>query len=98
MPQSKITVDFGEIFNYAEEKFDVHWNKCCDIFHRGGILCSPESSNMEIDLDTIKSNLKWDEENPDRKYVYSEDKKLAYRILISFMEKHNLEEMYVIND
>lgn len=98
MPKNKITVDFDEIFNYADEEFGVHWNKCCDIFHRNEILCTPESRNMEICLSTIESNLKWDKEHPDSKYPYSEDNKLAYKILISFMEKHNLKEMYVIND
>ena len=99
MPKKRITVDFDEIFHYAKEGFDVQWNKCCDIFHGSSeILTSPESKNKTIYKQDTEANLKWNEENPESKYLNTEDDELAYKILISFMEKHKLEEMYVIND
>lgn len=98
MPRKQTTVKFDEIFNYAEKEFNIGWNKCCDIFHRGEILRTPESPNLNIYKEDIVSNLKYDEEHSESKYVYSEDQKLGYKVLISFMKKHNLEEMYVINN
>jgi hypothetical protein len=98
MPRKQIIVGFDEIFNYAEKEFGVSWNRCCDIFHKGAILCTDEGKNTTLDIGEIEHSLEWDKEHPETKYPLSEDTKLGYKILIDFMNKHKLEEMYVNND
>lgn len=92
------TVDFSEIFWYAEEEFKISWNDANDIFFREEVL-------------TYKG---YDELDPDylSEHFYDlSDKEIAALsiadctsktskgklILIRFMEKHNLKEMTLLN-
>lgn len=97
MPKQIIVVDFDEVFHYAKEKHNIEWNKCCDIFHRGSILCTDEGKDLSVYLSDLEYSLEYDE-LPKNKLKYSEDKKLGIKILIEFMKKHNLEEAYIRND
>ena len=90
-------VGFDEIFDYAEKKYKVDWNKCYDIFHTGAILCTDEGKDRNIDLAEKEAAIKDNEDHPS-KYPWSEDKKLGYKIVIEFMKENNLKTMHVTND
>lgn len=98
MPRRATLVDFSEIFEHAEKQFGVHWNNCCDIFHRGRIIITDDDHNVEFTLEELQNDLKYDAENPTRSSAYSKDEKLAYEILVDFMKANELSEMYVTND
>ena len=96
MPRKETIVDFDEIFRFAEEKYNMEWNYCCDIFHRNPILCNDEGKDVTIDLEEFEETLKSSEteHNP----YFSEKDKIGYPVVISFMKKNNLKEMRVLND
>jgi len=99
MPKKQVIVDFSEIFEFAEKKFGICWNICCDIFHgRDEILCSPENNNKTIYLQDKEAELKYDEEHPEAKYKLSAKKKQGFEVLVAYMKKHKLKEMLVLND
>jgi len=84
-------VDFSEIFRFADNRFGIDWNTCCDIFHRTEILAYPGST--ELYLFDMKYDLK-------QGFSHCGDKKdqfkQAYEVLIAFMEKENVDEMLVL--
>jgi hypothetical protein len=88
-------VDFEDIFNFAEVRFDMEWNTCCVIFHNGHILICDEGKDQEFTLKNINEIL-----NNPKKLIcnYTKDKEAGYHILKEFMEEHKLEDMYVAND
>ncbi len=97
MPKKQTTVDFSEIFYFAESHSGLQWNECCDIFHRNSeVISSPETRNKTVYLEDRKAELEWLSENKDSKY-YKESEVKLNEVLIAFMEEEGLEEMMVIN-
>jgi len=91
-------VGYDEIFVYAKERYNVEWNKCCDIFHSGAILCTDKGRDRTIDLTEKEEAVKDNEDHPSIRYPWTEDKKLGYKIVIEFMKEYKLESMHVTND
>lgn len=95
--KTQTTVNFSEIFFFAEkEPFNLSWNTCNDIFFREEFL-SYKSSD-EINKEELVEELNYDEVDTESKYLPSDKHILATKVLIAFMEAHNLEEMLVLND
>ncbi len=81
------TVDFSDVFHFAEREFKVDWNTCNDIFFREEFFTYKGVSG--VDLEELKGELI---------YIEDEKTKLASNIMISFMEKNNLKEVLVLGD
>lgn len=96
MPRKETIVDFDEIFVFAEEEHNIDWNSCCDIFHRGAILCTDEGKNRDIDLEEMEQSL--EEYLKTEPHYFTKEMRIGYPIVIDFMKKNNLTEMYVRND
>jgi len=90
----KNVADFADIFNFAKDNYGIDWNTCCDIFHRGAILCNDEGKDRDLDLEEIKMCL---EDDLKHKY-YSKEQRQGWEIVVSYMEKEGVEEMRVEND
>lgn len=96
MSKQQTTVNFADIFHFAEKApFKVHWNTCNDIFFND-LLKYKGYDN--IYLSDLKHDLEYNDEHPESKYLYTDDQKLARRIMIVFMESKKLKEMLVLND
>lgn len=83
-------VEINDIFGFAKLKYGHRWNECCNIFQIGGsheVL--PFKGHKSFCLKDLEGNV--NDEN------YKEFKQ-AYEILISFMKKNKLEEMYYVGD
>lgn len=96
MPRQLTVVDFDEIFHFAKDNYDMEWNTCCDVFHRGSILCNEEGKDKKIHLEEIESSLQYLTERPTS--PRNEERKKGYEIVIDFMKQNNLTEMHVLND
>jgi hypothetical protein len=95
--KTQTTVDFSEIFHFAEKApFNVSWNQCNDIFFREEFLTYKGSD--EINKKELVEELKYDKTDTESRYLPSEKYILAIKVLIAFMEAHKLEEMLVLND
>ena len=96
MPRKETIVDFDEIFKFAEEKYNIEWNACCDLFHRGHILCNDEGHDVTFELEELELNLKENMEKPSK--YFTKQMERGYPIIIDFMKINNLTEMRVLND
>lgn len=89
MAKQKINrYSFADIFHYAEKKFDISWNKCCDIFHSSEIFTY--NSFDEFTIDEINENLEYVSTKKD----YNE-KENGYFILKSFMEFEGIKDIFI---
>jgi hypothetical protein len=48
MPKQQTTVDFAEIFKYAEIKHGVQWNPCNDLFFRTEVIQHRGATNFYL--------------------------------------------------
>lgn len=81
-------VDFSEIFYYAEEKFDIGWNACNDLFFNKSL--------------TYKSYDEFEggcEEyyDPSIPFEQLNDRDKGYFIINQFMKENNIEKLLVKN-
>lgn len=96
MPRNLTITDFSEIFEFAgKAPYDLHWNRCCDIFHRNHVIVNEEGKHITLYLDDLKDWIEYFKEKGEEKY---KDQILAREILVDFMKQHNLEEMFVQNN
>jgi hypothetical protein len=96
MPRQETLVDFDEIFKFAEKKYNIEWNDCCDIFHRNAIICTDEGRDQEFDIDELEQMIKDAKANNSKWFTPLVEK--GYNIVLDFMKENKLEEMRVIND
>ena len=84
-------LNFSELFMEAEKRLDWHWNKCCDIFHRGEIICSPENSRSRVmymdDVDYYKNKASEGDENA-----------MGYKLIHDIMRENNVTELRIVTD
>lgn len=84
-------MNFSELFYEAEKRLGWSWNKCCDIFHRKEIICSPENPNFK--------NVSTD----DREYYKDLADKgdeigMAYKLIQDILEENNIDEITILTD
>lgn len=89
MIKKQNTVNFSDIFVFAEEKFGVGWNSANDLFFN--TILEYKRSNKFWAPD-IKGMLQDDE------FPLEEDYRKAYDIMLAFMENHNVKQLLVLND
>lgn len=85
------TLDFSNLFLEAEKRLGWSWNKCCDIFHRGEIICTPENpkfKNMYLE----------DVEYYREKAKKGDEEGMAYSLIFDIMEENKIEELKIITD
>ena len=85
-------VGFAEIFQYAKEKFNIHWNPANDMFFRTEILTFRSMDDIEL----------WYLEERLQKHGEEEFDKLplnlkAFYILRQFMIDNDVEELQIDN-
>lgn len=86
--------DLGEFFKFAEDKFGVSWNECCDMFHRSEILNYHGVTDFELE------ELEGDLADPDWPYGDNEDGdnvkyEKANEILIAFAKENKVTEFRI---
>ncbi len=84
-------VDYSEIFDHADSRFGIEWDRCLEIFHEGRIILSEEGKNVEFSVEDLERTLRENEEAESYKI-------LGYKILLDFMKENDLNEIYVEND
>jgi hypothetical protein len=86
--------DFSELFRFAEEKFGIGWNDCCDLFHRSEFIRWRNITELYLDdLEEHKNvEITSDRSNLDTKYDWAS--KIAYE----FMLHHDVKECTIISD
>lgn len=95
MPRKLTVTDFSEIFEFAgKAPYNVHWYRCCDIFH-SNLIVNDEGKNTTLYLNDLKDWIEHFKEKGEEKY---KDQILAREILVDFMKHHKLEEMFVENN
>ena len=72
------TVSYKKLFEYAVKEYNIGWCKCYKLFINSGILDYNKTS-YPFYLDDLENDM----ENGST--FFSEDTKLAYNIIISFM-------------
>ena len=89
--ETKQIIDFSDLFSEAEKRLGWGWNKCCDIFHRKEIICSPENPNSRtMYLD--------DEKYYEKKAKEGDETAMAYKLIHDIMKENNLEEVIINTD
>lgn len=84
-------LDFSELFNEAKKRLGWSWNKCCDIFHSGEIICSPENPNFAVMyLDDI--------EYYEEKAAQGDEKSMGYKLIHDIMRENEIEKLKIITD
>ncbi len=89
--KQKNTLNFSVLFKEAKNKLGWSWNKCCDIFHRGEIICSPENPsfrNMYLE----------DEKYYEEKAKAGDEKAMGYKLIHDIMKENNIKELKIITD
>lgn len=78
-------VDYSEVFNFAEKKFDIGWNNCCDLFHSSEFF--PYKRYKDFHIDELDG--------------YEEDWGAEYKrpaeILKAFMLENKIKECRIFN-
>ena len=110
MIEKKNVVVFSDIFKFAEERYGVEWNDCCDIFHREEVFAYRGASDFLFDDIAEQLNLsdedykdgewwkditdEWVESEIKDDYPYPKAVK-ALRITAMFMKENNVEQLMV---
>jgi len=89
-PTRVLVVDFTEIFDHAEKKFELCWDRCTEIFHEGRVIVDNHGGNVELRLEEL--------EKLSKEASHQGDKKLAHEILIDYMSENELKEIYIVNN
>ncbi len=93
--KSEKTVNFSEIFEFAEKEFQIGWNQANDLFFNDVLIYKGFNrfylGDLQGEVECIQ-----EEEIKNDKYLNKKVK--PYQILIAFMKEHNLKEMLVLND
>ncbi len=84
-------VDTFDIFNFAEKKYKIYWNVCCDLF-QGKNRILPFNGTREFYLGDVEGEIEACGNDKQNK-----DYKLAYEILRAFMKKHKLKKMFFVD-
>lgn len=85
------TLDFADLFEEAKKRLGWSWNKCCDIFHRGEIICSPENPKFrDMYLDDV--------EFYEKKAKEGDEKAMGHKLIHDILRENNLEEIRIITD
>jgi len=87
---TRTEVEINDIFEFAKKEFEKSWNDCGYLFHRTEVL--PFIGHKEFYRKELAEKIKYCEDDKD------ENRKLAYEIILGFMKKHNLEEMYYVGN
>ena len=106
------TVGFVEVFRFAEKKYGISWNDCCELFHRNEVLTYKGIDEFDPEWlsELIDPECEMDDEcNYDSMKVFKsitdedvESEKDAYRkaylIIIRFMQENNVSKLSIRND
>lgn len=87
--KTEVTLNFAELFAEAERRLGWSWNKCCNIFHRGEIICSPESPN--IGYGSVDEYDYWKE-----KAEAGDEKAMAYVLIAELLKENNFTNCKII--
>jgi len=82
-------VDFGDIFNYAKEKFGIEWNPANDMFFHGSL---EYKSYNEYDLG---EPLEYIEDKPYEELSITDK---GYYIINQFMIDNNVDSIFIDNN
>lgn len=93
--KSEKTVNFSEIFEFAEKEFQVDWNQANDLFFNN--VLEYKSFNRFY-LGDLEGEVECIQEEEIKNDKYLNKKVKPYQILIAFMKEHNLKEMLVLNN
>lgn len=80
--------DFSDIFYYADKKFGLSWNTCCDIFHKEEIL--NYENNTDFDIEEIENYYTTDIEF--KNFTKFEQ---GYFIIHKLMEEYNFKKLRI---
>ncbi len=84
----KKRVDFSEIFHYAEEKFNVDWNRANDMFFNNSL--NYKSFNEFFD----GTSEYYDGE---KKFIELDESDKGYYIINQYMKDNDIDELFVDN-
>ena len=90
---TRTEVDFSEIFNYAEKKFKVSWNRANDMFF--GHSLDYKSFNEFTQGDVL--SYIFADENDTKPYEELNEDDKGYFIINQFMIDNDIDEMFVNN-
>ncbi len=82
------TVQFDEIFHYAEKHHGIDWNKCNDVFFDHVF---PYKGSREIYLEDIEYEL-----TEEANSGFSKDQKMAREAMAGFMKSKKLKKVLVL--
>jgi len=92
--KKKLTVDFDEIFEYAEKQFNIDWNTCNEWFFRDQVL--RYKGYNDIDEDIVSEHFY---EMREIKFEnLTDNNHRAWYIIRQFMIDNKIKSMLVLND
>lgn len=87
MAIKQITVAcYSDVFDFANEKFKIHWNECCDLFHRSEYFSY--RGNTEFYLEEVEGDFNDPETFYDKRRKQNE-------IMLAFMKENKLDKITI---
>lgn len=88
-------VDFSDIFNYAEKRFDIGWNEACDIFFGNSL---DYKSYNEYNISNLSEFYEGDFDESPSYFEDMSDEQKSYYIIEQFMKEKDITDIFIEND